>query len=275
MRVWRSLPREIAGSNKYFSMTSLIFTGFTRLWLSAEVHLQTYTKMETRVELWIEGGITPTVKKEVRDLTKMNASNNKEIKIWPDEIDDDLLIIRFNSHSGKSDELAGEIMKSYSLYLDNYSDITVMFETRKKGLDRATDGITKKEVIEKIGEFYSLLDDKNWIQLQLFFLDKIEYLECQEGPRIRNRTGKRISSNRYLSQKEKSLQRVITNHKLNKNNLSKRGGLIVCEVDYLMERINMDGVEEKPLKGKQEFGIVSISDKLKISRIANGRKKSY
>jgi hypothetical protein len=43
MRVWRSLPREIAGSNKYFSMTSRIFTGFTRLWLSAEVHLQTYT----------------------------------------------------------------------------------------------------------------------------------------------------------------------------------------------------------------------------------------
>ena len=29
-----------AGSNKYFSMTPL----FTRLWLSAEMHLQTYTK---------------------------------------------------------------------------------------------------------------------------------------------------------------------------------------------------------------------------------------
>lgn len=44
--------------------------------------------METRVELWIEGGITPAVKKEVRDLTKMNTSKKKKIEIWRDEIDD-------------------------------------------------------------------------------------------------------------------------------------------------------------------------------------------
>lgn len=70
-------------------------------------------------------------------------------------------------------------------------------------MDRAIDRITKKDVIEKIREFYSLFDDKNWIQLQLFFLDKIEYLEFQKGTRIRTKTGKRISSNRYLSKKEK------------------------------------------------------------------------
>lgn len=231
--------------------------------------------METRVELWIQGKTTPAIKKKVRDLTKMNTPNKREIKIRRDEIDDSLIIIRFNSYSGKSDKLAGEIMKSYALYLDNYSDITIMFETKKKGLDRAIDRITKKDVIEKIREFYSLLDDKNWIQLQLFFLDKIEYLEFQKGTRIRTKTGKRISSNRYLSKKEKSLQGIITKHNLKESNLSKRGGLIICEIDYLMQIIKNDGVEEKLLKGKQEFGIVSISDELKISKIADEREKQH
>lgn len=66
-------------------------------------------------------------------MTKTNTPNKREIKIRRDEIDDSLIIIRFNSYSGKSDKLAGEIMKSYALYLDNYSDITIMFETKKKG----------------------------------------------------------------------------------------------------------------------------------------------
>jgi len=228
-------------------------------------------KMDTQVELWIEGGITPEVEKEVRDLTKMNTSNKKEVKIWSDEIDDNLLIIRFNSRSGKSDKLASEIMKSYSLYLDNYSDITVMFETRKKGLNKATDGVTKKEVIEKIKEYYCLLDHKNWIQLQLLFLDKIKYLQFQEGTELINRTGKTILSNKYLIQKEKSLKGIITNHKLNSYDLSKKGGLILCEIDYWMQRIKEDGIEEEPLKGIQEFGIVSISNELKISKIVNKR----
>ena len=231
--------------------------------------------MNTRVELWIQKEVTPAIKKVVRDLTKMNTPNKREIKIRKDKIDDRLLIIKFNSYSGKSDKLAGEIMKSYSLYLDNYSDITVTFETRKGGLDRAIDGITKNEVIRKIREFYSLLDDKNWIKLQLFFLDRIEYLESREGTRIRHRTGKTISSNRYLSNKEKALQGMITNHKLKESNLSRRDGLIVCKVDYLMQIIKSDGVEEKLLKGKQKFGIVYISGELKISKIVDGRKKRH
>ncbi len=229
--------------------------------------------MKTRVELWIQGKITPAIKKEVRDLTKMNTPNKREIKIRRDEIDDSLLIIRFNSYSGKSGELTGQIIKSYSLYLDKYSDITVGFETSKKGVDRSTDGITKKEVLNKIREFYRLLDDKNWTQLQLLFLDKIDYLESQEGTRIRNKIGKKISSNKYLNQKEKSLQDIITNHKLEENNLSKRHGLIVCEVDYLMQIIRKDGEEENTLKGKQEFRIVPISGELKISKITDERKR--
>jgi len=230
-------------------------------------------KMNTRVELWIQGKVTPAIKKEVRDLTKINTSNKREIKIREDEIDDSLLIIRFNSYSGKSGELAEQIMKSYSLYMDKYSDITVAFETRRKGLDKATDGITKKEVIDKIEEFYRLLDDKNWAQLQSFFLDKIEYLESQDGARIRNKVGKKISSNKYLKQKEKSLWGIITNHRLKENNLSKRYGLIVCEVDYIMQIIKKDSEEEKTLKGKQEFRIGSISGKLKISKITDITKQ--
>jgi hypothetical protein len=232
--------------------------------------------MKTRVELWIQGEITSTIKKEVRDLTKMNTPNKREIKIRRDAIDDGLLIIRFNSYSGKSDELAGQIMKSYSMYLDKYSDITVAFETRRNGLDKSTDGITKKEVLNKIGEFYRLIDDKNWTQIQSLFLGKIEYLESQEGARIRNKVGKKISSNSYLNQKEKSLQGIITNHKLEVSNLSKRYGLIVCEVDYLMQIIRKDGKEKSTLKkGKQEFRMVFISGELKISKITDERKKRY
>ena len=229
--------------------------------------------MKTRVELWIQGEITPAIKKEVRDLTKMNTPNKREIKIKRDEIDDSLLIIRFNSYSGKSGELAEQIMKSYSLYLDKYSDITIGFETRKRGLDKSTDGITKKEVLDKIGEFYRLFDDKNWGQLQLLFLDKIEYLEYQEGTRMRNKVGKRTSSNRYLNQKEKSLQGIITNHTLKEISLSKRYGLIVCEVDYLMQATIEDYEKENTLKGKQEFRMQSISGELKISKITDERKK--
>jgi len=147
--------------------------------------------MNTRVELWVQGKVTPAIKKEVRDLTKINTSNKREIKIRKDEIDDSLLIIKFNSYSGKSGELAEQIMKSYSLYLDKYSDITVAFETRRNRLDKATDGITKKEVIDKIQEFYRLLDDKSWAKPQSLFLDKIEYLESQEEAIIRNKVGKK------------------------------------------------------------------------------------
>ena len=231
--------------------------------------------MKTRVKLWIQGEITPAIKKEVRDLTKMNTPDKREIKIRRDKIDDSLLIIRFNSYSGKSGELAEQIMKSYSLYLDKYNDIAIGFETRRRGLDKATDGITKKEVLDKIGEFYRLLDDKNWKQLQLLFLDKIEYLESQEGAGIRNKAWKKISSNRYLNQKQKSLQGIITNHNLKESNLSKRYGLIVCEVDYLVQVIRKDGEKENTLKGKQEFRMLSISGELKISKITDERKKEY
>lgn len=62
---------------------------------------------------------------------------------------------------------------------------------------------------------------------------------------------------------------------MKESNLSKRGGLIICEIDYLMQIIKNDGVEEKLLKGKQEFGIVSISDELKISKIADEREKQH
>jgi len=230
--------------------------------------------MKTRVELWIQGEITPAIKKEVRYLTKMNTPDKREIKIRRDEIDDSLLIIRFNSYSGKSGELAEQIMKSYSLYLDKYSDIAIGFETRRRGVDKATDGITKKEVLDKIGEFYRLLDDKNWKQLQLLFLDKIEYLESQERARIRNKAWKKISSNRYLNQKQKSLQGIITKHNLKETNLSKRYGLIVCEVDYLVQVIRKDGEKENTLKGKQEFRMLFISGELKISKITDERKKN-
>jgi hypothetical protein len=47
--------------------------------------------MKTRVELWVQGEITAAIKKEVRDLTKMNTPNKREIKIRRDEIDDRLL----------------------------------------------------------------------------------------------------------------------------------------------------------------------------------------
>ena len=46
--------------------------------------------MKTRVELWIQGEVTPAIKKEVRDLTKMNTPDKREIKIRRDEIDDSL-----------------------------------------------------------------------------------------------------------------------------------------------------------------------------------------
>lgn len=229
--------------------------------------------MKTRVELWIHGEVTPVIEKEVRDLTKINTPNERGIKINRDEIDDSLLIIRFNSYSGKSGELAEQIMKSYSLYLDKYSDIAIGFETRKKGIDKSTDGITKKEVLDKIGEFYRLLDDKNWAQLQLLFLDKIEYLECQEGARITNEIGKKTSSNRYLNQKEKRLQGVITNHTLKEVRLSKRYGLIACEVDYLIQETVEDCEKENISMGKQEFRMQSIAGELKISKITDERKK--
>ena len=129
--------------------------------------------METRVDLWIEGGITPAIKKQVRDLTEMNTTNKKGIKVRQDKIDERLLIITFNSRPGKAEYLADEILKSYSLYLDNYSDITVMFGRREKGLDSAADRITKREVVKKIREFYRLLDDKNWTQIELLLPNKI------------------------------------------------------------------------------------------------------
>lgn len=87
--------------------------------------------METRVKLKLREKVTTAIKKEVRELTKMNTPNKKEIKIEKDKIDDQLLIIRFNSHKGKSDEIAGKIIKSYSLYLESYSDIAVYFNTKR------------------------------------------------------------------------------------------------------------------------------------------------
>ena len=83
--------------------------------------------METHVKLWLSETITPAIKKEVRDLTKMNTPDKSAIKIIQDEINDHLLIIRFHSYKGKSDEVAGQIIKSYALYLSSYSHIAVSF----------------------------------------------------------------------------------------------------------------------------------------------------
>jgi hypothetical protein len=228
--------------------------------------------METRVELRVQGKITPKIEKQARSLTEANTPDKEGIEVRKDKIDDSLLIIRFNSYPGKTSELADKIMKSYSLYLDDYSDIAVMFKTTRNRLDRTTDGTTKEEVIETISAFYRLFDDKDWGQLQSLLLDNIDYSEFQERTIFRSRIGKRISSKSYLSRKEKSLQGAITKHELTKLNLSKRMGLIVCEVDYSVRIARSDGGKERLLKGKQEFGIVAIAGELKISEIAEGRK---
>jgi hypothetical protein len=59
------------GSNKYFSMTPL----FTRLWLSAEVHLQTYT----RAPLKPGQPLPHPILKEIKDFSGLSILKSSSV----------------------------------------------------------------------------------------------------------------------------------------------------------------------------------------------------
>lgn len=222
--------------------------------------------MNTEIHLWLSQKSTKEIIKEVKELTKSNTSDNKTIKIIKDNLDDKLLVIRFKSFTGKQIDLADSIIKSYSHFLEEYSDISVSFETKTKLFSPLKKGsITKEDVVKFIAEYFKLLDEKKINLLVEYFDDKVLLSEKNAANRL---TETKITTESYLSKIQKELSNLETNHIIKEIEIQKTYKGIECSFKHEIQRF----LPEKDIHfhsfGKYVLVLYSPSkNKLKIVKI--------
>lgn len=219
--------------------------------------------MKTRVELKLSERVSPKIIKEVRSLSEMNTSEKSKIEVWKDNVDDKLLIVKFDSHRGKSGDIAGEIMKSYSLYLESYSDIAVSFGTRFDDFKIKLDEITKEDVIDLVIRFNKTFDSKDWGLMSDCLGEKLEL----DYMSLRGRPKRKSKSEKYISDRKKGMRGLKTIHKTKNHELSKDGSEIRCECDFEIERYEIEGDDFFHSYGQYNFGVNLIDSNLKIVKI--------
>lgn len=219
--------------------------------------------METRVELRLNAKINSSIIKEVRELSKPNTSDKKKIKVIADKIDDHLLIIRFNSYSGKSYEIAGSIMKSYSLYLDSYSDISVYFKTRRNDLTKSTDNLSKRDIKKKVNQFILTLNTKNWELLKKCLTQHVE-ISFSKETNLKRKYIKNITISKFKSDIEQYFKDNKTKYKICKYEFEKKGA-IICKINYHNQI--QKHTEIKQQYQVYELEMIMVEKELKISKI--------
>lgn len=222
--------------------------------------------MNTEVKLWLNKKATKEIIKEVKDLTKSNASDNKTIKILKDQLDDQLLIIRFKSFLGKQMDLADSIIKSYSHFLEEYKDISVGFETKRRPFSPLKKGtITQKDVIKAVEQYCKLLDKKKWDLLVEYFGKRINLGRKTADDRIIKTES---TSKSYLTNIQKNLSNLKTNHVVKEFEIRRTDNQIKCTCKFEIKRFLLEKDMYLHSYGKFVFGLYSVSkDEFKIVEI--------
>lgn len=218
--------------------------------------------MKTKVELRLDQKVNAKIIKQVLRLSKVNTSeSNEDVEILKDELDDKILIIKFESQTGKQSDLAYEILKSYSHFLDSYNDISIYFETKRKKLGE--EKITKNDVVKLVENFCRSFDERDWDLMFECLGEKIE-VDYQS---FRGKPKHILKSVKYIAQRKIGLEGLKTKHRIKNYKTSRYGEDIKCESDFEIKRYEIGSEEYYHSYGKYEFWIKKKKGKIKIFKI--------